>query len=68
MIRNRQGTLLGIIILIVTRDATGFCIAPEGNGVYEKAAKEVMTLPVYPELTDAMEDYVVETILSFLQR
>jgi len=33
----------------------------------EKAAKEVMAAPVYPELTDAMQDYVVETILSFLQ-
>jgi len=34
----------------------------------EKAAREVMALPVYPELTDAMQDYVVETILSFLQK
>jgi len=33
----------------------------------EKAAKEVLALPVYPELTDAMQDYVVETILSFSQ-
>lgn len=32
----------------------------------EKAAKEVMALPVYPELTDEMKDCVVETILSFL--
>lgn len=33
----------------------------------EKAAKEVLALPVYPELTDAMQDYVAETILAFLQ-
>lgn len=33
----------------------------------EKAAKEVLALPVYPELTDEMKDYVVETILSFLR-
>jgi dTDP-4-amino-4,6-dideoxygalactose transaminase len=32
----------------------------------EKAAKEVLAIPVYPELTDEMKDYVVETILSFL--
>jgi dTDP-4-amino-4,6-dideoxygalactose transaminase len=32
----------------------------------EKAAREIMALPIYPELTDAMQDTVVETILSFL--
>jgi len=32
----------------------------------EKAAKEIMAIPVYPELTDEMKDYLVETILSFL--
>ena len=32
----------------------------------EKAAKEVMAIPIYPELTDEMKAYVVETILSFL--
>jgi dTDP-4-amino-4,6-dideoxygalactose transaminase len=32
----------------------------------EKATAEVMALPVYPELTDDMKDFVVETILSFL--
>jgi dTDP-4-amino-4,6-dideoxygalactose transaminase len=33
----------------------------------EKAAKEVMAIPIYPELTDEMKDYVVETILAFLR-
>jgi len=32
----------------------------------EKAAREVMALPVYPELTDEMKDCVVDTILAFL--
>ena len=32
----------------------------------EKATGEVMALPVYPELTDEMKDFVVETILNFL--
>ncbi len=34
----------------------------------EKAAKEVMAIPVYPELTDEMKDVVVDTILSFLSK
>ncbi len=39
----------------------------EGDfGESEKAAKEVMALPVYPELTDEMKDCVAQTILSFL--
>ena len=33
----------------------------------EKAAKEVLAIPVYPELTDAMKDFVVDTIVSFLR-
>jgi len=32
----------------------------------ERAAKEVLALPVYPELTGQMQDYIVETILSAL--
>ncbi|MHC4545797.1 MAG: DegT/DnrJ/EryC1/StrS family aminotransferase, partial [Planctomycetota bacterium] len=32
----------------------------------EKAAKEVLAIPVYPELTDKMKDYVAGTIVSFL--
>ncbi|MFZ0033500.1 MAG: DegT/DnrJ/EryC1/StrS family aminotransferase [Sedimentisphaerales bacterium] len=32
----------------------------------EKAAKEILAIPVYPELTDEMKDYVAETVLSFL--
>ncbi len=32
----------------------------------EKASKEVLAIPIYPELTDEMKDYVAETILAFL--
>jgi dTDP-4-amino-4,6-dideoxygalactose transaminase len=32
----------------------------------EKASREVLAIPVYPELTDEMKDCVVETILSHL--
>jgi dTDP-4-amino-4,6-dideoxygalactose transaminase len=32
----------------------------------EKAANEVMAIPIYPELTDEMKDYVADTILTFL--
>jgi dTDP-4-amino-4,6-dideoxygalactose transaminase len=30
----------------------------------EKAAKEVMAIPIYPELTEQMKEYVVETIIA----
>jgi len=33
----------------------------------EKAAGEVMALPIYPELTDQMKNYVADTILTFLK-
>ncbi len=33
----------------------------------EKAAKEVLALPVYPELTDEMKDFVAENILAALK-
>ncbi|MCE5187396.1 MAG: DegT/DnrJ/EryC1/StrS family aminotransferase [Planctomycetaceae bacterium] len=32
----------------------------------EKACREVMALPIYPELTDEMQDYVAQTILNFV--
>jgi dTDP-4-amino-4,6-dideoxygalactose transaminase len=32
----------------------------------EKAANEIMAIPIYPELTDEMKDFVAETILTFL--
>jgi len=32
----------------------------------EKAAREIMALPIYPELTDEMQDAVVDAILGFL--
>ena len=33
----------------------------------ERAAKEVLALPIYPELPEAQRDYVAETILRFYQ-
>ena len=32
----------------------------------EKAAGEVMAIPIYPELTDEMKDCVADTIIRFL--
>lgn len=34
----------------------------------EKVSKEVLAIPVYPELTDEMKDCVAETIISFVGR
>jgi dTDP-4-amino-4,6-dideoxygalactose transaminase len=48
------------------------CFAYLGKGAgsfpeSEKAAGEVLALPIYPELTDAMKDYVAETVLCFIE-
>ncbi len=32
----------------------------------EKAASEIMAIPIYPELPDEMKDFVAETILAFV--
>jgi len=34
----------------------------------EKASKEILALPIYPELTDGMKDCVVNHIIEFLSR
>jgi dTDP-4-amino-4,6-dideoxygalactose transaminase len=31
----------------------------------EKAQEEVLSIPVYPELSDGMKEYVANTILDF---
>ncbi|NLK41570.1 MAG: transcriptional regulator, partial [Planctomycetes bacterium] len=46
-----------------------FAYLGKGPGSFsesEKAAREVLALPIYPELTDAMKDYVARTVLDFL--
>ncbi len=47
-----------------------FAYLGKGPGSFaesEKAAKGVLALPIYPELTDAMKDYVVKTVLEAVQ-
>jgi dTDP-4-amino-4,6-dideoxygalactose transaminase len=44
------------------------CLKTNGNISYpqaEKAAKETLALPIYPELSSAMKTYVVEKIVEF---
>ncbi len=36
--------------------------------VAEKAAEETLALPIYPELTEDMQQYVVDTIASFFRK
>jgi dTDP-4-amino-4,6-dideoxygalactose transaminase len=46
----------------------GCLAAPVGAGQYpeaEKAADETIALPIYPELTEAMQTYVAEKIVQF---
>lgn len=46
-----------------------FAYLRKGPGSFpeaEKAAKEVLALPIYPELTDEMKDCVADTVLEFL--
>ncbi|MEO8397529.1 MAG: DegT/DnrJ/EryC1/StrS family aminotransferase, partial [Chloroflexota bacterium] len=31
----------------------------------ERAAEEILSLPIYPELTDVQADQVIEAVLSF---
>ncbi|MDD1779377.1 MAG: hypothetical protein LUQ65_14515 [Candidatus Helarchaeota archaeon] len=37
------------------------------QGNFPKAENEVKAIPIYPELTDEMKDYVTETILAFFR-
>lgn len=46
-----------------------FAYLGKGQGDFpqaEKAAKEVLALPIYPELSDEMKDYVADSVIEFL--
>jgi dTDP-4-amino-4,6-dideoxygalactose transaminase len=44
-------------------DYLGYC--PEDCPESARAAKETLALPIYPELTEAQKEYVIETITTF---
>jgi dTDP-4-amino-4,6-dideoxygalactose transaminase len=41
-------------------------IGPGNFPEAEKAAEEVMAIPIYPELSDEMKDCVAEQLLTFV--
>jgi dTDP-4-amino-4,6-dideoxygalactose transaminase len=49
---------------VTTEQLKIFVDCPES----EKASEEVVSLPLYPELTDEMQDYVCEAIIKFFKR
>jgi dTDP-4-amino-4,6-dideoxygalactose transaminase len=42
-----------------------FAAGPSGLGVSERAARQILSLPIYPELSDEMVDRVISAIRSF---
>ena len=71
VVRHLQANQIGCEVYYPVPMHLQECFAYLGNanGSFpesEKAAHEVMALPVYPELTSDMQDHVVKTILDFL--
>jgi dTDP-4-amino-4,6-dideoxygalactose transaminase len=50
----------------VDRQRTGISYYCCEQSQRQRAAKEVLALPIYLELTNEMQDYIVEMILEFL--
>ena len=64
---NRIGCEIYYPVPMHLQECFAYLDKKEGNfPESEKAAQEVMALPVYPELTNEMQDCVVDTILDFL--
>ncbi|MHC4638676.1 MAG: DegT/DnrJ/EryC1/StrS family aminotransferase [Planctomycetota bacterium] len=71
VVKHLQGMSIGCEIYypvpLHMQECFGYLGYKQGDlPVTEKAANEVMALPIYPELTDEMKDHVADTILSFL--
>jgi dTDP-4-amino-4,6-dideoxygalactose transaminase len=45
-----------------------FAAGPSGLGVSERAAGQILSLPIYPELSDEMVDRVISAIRSFFSQ
>lgn len=45
-----------------------FAVGPSGLGVSERAAKQILSLPIYPQLSDGMVDGVISATRSFFSR
>jgi dTDP-4-amino-4,6-dideoxygalactose transaminase len=44
-----------------------FATGPSGLGVSERAAQQILSLPIYPQLADEMIDRVISTIRAFFE-
>ena len=68
-LNNHLSAVLGNAELLSRREEITGTVKQQLQSIMaeaEKAARQVLALPVYPELTDEMKDYVAQTILDFL--